>query len=242
MENTDIAYALTTLQISPIELLFITILSLIGGSIHEYIVNTKGNKKESKTKIAMNLLMSTVISNIICITINPYIMRYLSIRLILLPPLILGLIGPELVVYMIGVKSTGKIFEYVLSFVGITRHGSQSEIPIIGEIDDKPPPQSGKDIVENELKSIETLDHDEIIIHTLDINSEYLLNKLNKLLNQYINDSKNIQHDYSSIINEIEELKKMTISVEFVPTNIAIRIAEVLRISKEIEKIWRSEN
>ena len=123
---------ISSLDISIIEITIIFFISLIGSITHEYISIIKNINKLNKLEILISIISSTIIITIVCISINPLIVK-ISPRLILLPPLILSLTGSELIIYLTGFKSSAKLIEYILSFFGINR--SKDNIQDVTEID-----------------------------------------------------------------------------------------------------------
>ena len=123
---------ISSLDISIVEITIIFFISLIGSITHESISIIKNINKLNKLEILISIISSTIIITIVCISINPLIVK-ISPRLILLPPLILSLTGSELIVYLTGFKSSAKLIEYILSFFGINR--SKDNIQDVTEID-----------------------------------------------------------------------------------------------------------
>lgn len=230
MENQTIEDAILAIDISPVEFILITLISLLGGMIHEYVVS-KG-KKHKNQNIYMNLLMSTVISAILCIVLNPYVIQ-LSPRLILLPPLIIGMVGPELVIYMVGLRSSSKVIEYVLSLMGIIKKDNV-EIPKLSDV-------NGDETVDDDDDA--ELSEEEQLLHELDVSSEYLLNKVRTVLHNYIHheDQEEFKKHYSRIRDDIINVKNISSKDEslHIPLETALRIAEILKIYRNLENIYR---
>ena len=130
--NHEFSEIISSLDISIIEITIIFFISLIGSITHESISFVKNINKLNKLEMLISIISSTIIITIVCISINPLIVK-ISPRLILLPPLILSLTGSELIVYMTGFKSSAKLIEYILSFFGINR--SKDNIQDVTEID-----------------------------------------------------------------------------------------------------------
>lgn len=91
-------------------------LSLLGSCIHEYIFNH--NNKTFFLNI--NLWMSTLIASIISFILDPFILE-ISPRLILLPPLILGLSGMDLIKHLSTVQGSLEVFKELFGFIGIKK-------------------------------------------------------------------------------------------------------------------------
>lgn len=113
--------------LSVLEILLLFVVSYIGTIIHEYIFIP------GKTKFIKNIrVWLTVIMNfIICYSINPYIID-LNPRLILLPPLVLGLLGNELAIRLGTIKGSTSFIEYILGFFGIKNKLTKEERESLG--------------------------------------------------------------------------------------------------------------
>lgn len=113
--------------VSVLEIILLLIVSYIGTIIHEYIFIP------GKTKFVKNIrVWLTVIMNfIICYSINPYIVDF-NPRLILLPPLILGLLGNELALRLGTIKGSTSFIEYILGFFGIKNKLNKEERESLG--------------------------------------------------------------------------------------------------------------
>lgn len=113
--------------VSILEIFLLLVVSYIGTIIHEYIFIP------GKTKFIKNIrVWLTVIMNfIICYSINPYIVE-INPRLILLPPLVLGLLGNELAVRLGTIKGSTSFIEYILGFFGIKNKLNKEERQNLG--------------------------------------------------------------------------------------------------------------
>lgn len=99
------------------ELAPIVFVSFIGSCIHEYVFKLQ---HQQRFVFNLNIWISTIVTSIICFVIDPWIMDFNS-RLIFLPPLIIGLSGMDLITKLSTLKGSIKIFEIVLSFIGLNR-------------------------------------------------------------------------------------------------------------------------
>ena len=125
MIEADVEKSILSLGISPLEVIFISVISLIGSLIHRYIINSDDYENDNKLDIVIDSFIIVTIDTVICISIDQFIVS-ISPRLILLPPLLLGLIGKELIEYMSVLSSAFKLIEYILSFIGIHRKNAKA--------------------------------------------------------------------------------------------------------------------
>lgn len=105
------------------ELTPIICITLICSCIHEYIFRTNEHYTFLTNK---KIWISTFVTSIICFVLDPWIVDF-NPRLALLPPLILGLSGMDLVNRLSTVKGNMTIIEYILSFVGIDRKDTSTD-------------------------------------------------------------------------------------------------------------------
>lgn len=101
-------------------------LSFLGSCIHEYTFN-HNNQVFFRN---INLWMSTLIAAIISFIIDPFVLE-VSPRLILLPPLILGLSGMDLIIHLSTVKGSLEVLKEIFGFIGIkknTRDSSDNQV------------------------------------------------------------------------------------------------------------------
>lgn len=169
--------------LSVLEIFLLLVVSYIGTIIHEYIFIP------GKTKFIKNIrVWLTVIMNfIICYSINPYIID-LNPRLILLPPLVLGLLGNELAVRLGTIKGSTSFIEYILGFFGIKNKLSKDERETLGvnEHREMPKPILHKD--EENSNTDEKVD-------TVDKKQEDVETKLKKEEKDIVTENKNSKID-----------------------------------------------
>ena len=106
-------------DISIIEILITTISAFIGSFAHEYL-----SFLSSGTRVTLNrwviIIISMVIDVFISLSLNPLIV-VISPRLILLHPLLIGLLGTELITRLSTIGGSFSLLEYILGFFKITR-------------------------------------------------------------------------------------------------------------------------
>lgn len=109
--------------LSLLEIFLTLIVAFVGAAVHEYVF-TPG-----KTVLIKNAhIWATVsVDFIICYSINPYVVS-LNPRLVLLPPLVIGLLGNELAIRMGTIKGSTSLIEYILGWFHIKRNSTNDEI------------------------------------------------------------------------------------------------------------------
>ena len=242
---------ISSLDISIIEITIIFFISLIGSITHEYISIIKNINKLNKLEILISIISSTIIITIVCISINPLIVK-ISPRLILLPPLILSLTGSELIIYLTGFKSSAKLIEYILSFFGINR--SKDNIQDVTEIDgvlnsdqkiiqkEKEPEKDKKEEVEDsddddddEENNISKQDEEDLI-NEIKETYIYLLNLKEKYDNQELSNHDFIWN-FMKVEESIENIKFKILEIKTVNPIILLKFTDIIRLQADLNVI-----
>lgn len=98
------------LEITLLELLLCGTISLFGSSIHVLCFKYKNNTKHSIRRLISEILTNAIVDTFISIATAPFVMA-ISPRLILIPPLILGLLGSDFVKLLTSINGIFSIFE-----------------------------------------------------------------------------------------------------------------------------------
>lgn len=243
---------ISSLDISIIEITIIFFISLIGSITHESISIIKNINKLNKLEILISIISSTIIITIVCISINPLIVK-ISPRLILLPPLILSLTGSELIIYLTGFKSSAKLIEYILSFFGINR--SKDNIQDVTEIDgvlnsDQKIIQKEKELEKDEKKEVEDIDDDddeenniskqdeEDLINEIKETYIYLLNLKEKYDNQELSNHDFIWN-FMKVEESIENIKFKILEIKTVNPIILLKFTDIIRLQADLNVIFK---
>lgn len=208
---------MSDINISIIEILLISTIAFIGAFIHEYISFIKKGKRVT-LMIWFNIFVTVIIDIIISVSINPFIIS-INPRLMLLPPLIIGLLGTELAMKLSTINGSTSFIEYILGFLKIKRADTTST-----------PTNNLYDDYDN--SSID----DEII----KINAQMEL-----ILQEYesTEDYEKFIELYKSIKSKSFKIKE-TIDTEYskdsIPLNIALKMSEMIKLEISLDKIYNS--
>ena len=220
-------FTLETLGVSTLELILIIVISFIASIMHEYMISIKRFHIEDKIEIINNIIMTVLIDTIICIAIDPLV-AMVSHRLILIPPLILGLIGPQLLYYFSGISSTAKLIRYILSTLGIKKFDKEVDID---ELEHQVEEKKKKEQEEAERLEKERKDQ---------IDSDLLLKRIDKLILAYVNekiDKSQFVIEYRSIDIATSSFKE-SVSGKDVPIHTAMKLAEIIRNKEFLDKTF----
>jgi len=220
-------FTLETLGVSTLELILIIVISFIASIMHEYMISIKRFHIEDKIEIINNIIMTVLIDTIICIAIDPLV-AMVSHRLILIPPLILGLIGPQLLYYFSGISSTAKLIRYILSTLGIKKFDKEVDID---ELEHQVEEKKKKEQEEAERLEKERKDQ---------VDSDLLLKRIDKLILAYVNekiDKSQFVIEYRSIDIATSSFKE-SVSGKDVPIHTAMKLAEIIRNKEFLDKTF----
>ena len=243
---------ISSLDISIIEITIIFFISLIGSITHEYISIIKNINKLNRLEILISIISSTIIITIVCISINPLIVK-ISPRLILLPPLILSLTGSELIIYLTGFKSSAKLIEYILSFFNINR--SKDNIQDVTEIDgvlnpDQKIIQKEEEPEKDEKEEVEDNDEDDDVENNISKQDEedlineiketyiYLLNLKEKYDNQELSNHDFIWN-FMKVEESIENIKFKILEIKAVNPIILLKFTDIIRLQADLNVIFK---
>lgn len=214
-------------EIELIEILLIIGVSFIGACVHEYIFRSSSTTYRNFFKNS-NIWISTLISSILCFIIDPWITAF-NPRLILLPPLIFGLAGMDLVMRLVTLKGSTSIIEYILGFLGV--HNSKEDNNY--GVPDANPSTSPQEETTNEVLDNSQFEQLERLVD----NNFDAINNL--IVRYYIHHDRTIFiHEYSHIKHNLQLLQRALISYQIIPIFITIKISEILKKEIEIDTIY----
>ena len=191
-----------------------SIIAFIGAFIHEYISFIRRGKRIT-IMVWLNIFVTVIIDLIISISINPFVAK-IHPRLVLLPPLLIGLLGTELAIRLSTIGGSTSLIEYILGFLKIKRADTT---------------QTPKDNVPTVDDSLD----DEIV--KISAKMELLLTEYYREKNEelFLSVYKSLKEDSINMKNEI---KKRLESEELIPLPIALKLSEMLKIEIVLDKIY----
>lgn len=131
------------------EIIMIFVVSLIGANIREYLFAKKGHR----FFLSPQMWISTIISTFVCYCIDPWVIS-VSPRLVLLPPLILGLAGIDIAIKLSSLKGITSLIEWVIGFFGIQNAGNENGDKGIKDEEEKEEEKKEEQPQENDMMSI----------------------------------------------------------------------------------------
>ena len=216
------------ISIPPTEIILITVISFIGSLMHEYIVSVKRDHIRKFTVLSINIFITVLIDVIICISINQLILD-ISPRLVLLPPLIIGLVGKEFVETLTTLKASSRLIAFLFSLFGIgNNEGIQS--------DDK------EETKESEEEHVPTEAEKQEKIKRFEEYTEKVLNAMNSLIagrvNNSIDDTKFIIK-YKQLKINVKIIKQQVETDNIVSVEEALKVSEIVKNEEYLDGLYR---
>lgn len=226
------------LEITLLEVLLCGTISIFGSSIHVLCFKKRNKPKHSireLRELISEILTNAIVDTFISIAAAPFVMD-ISPRLILIPPLILGLLGSDFIKLLTSINGIFSLFEKIFHLYN-SSHTNKEE----------------KSKSTNDSSSIEGIDaninidinknnHNNDLIRKLIISaSETLINEMdNDIRNYYSNKDAiafyilylEIDKGYNNVRDTIEKL-------EYVPIEVYIKIMDLVKKKSEFEQFYK---
>lgn len=227
-----------------IEILLILVVSFIGATIHEYVFRCEGSRNFFKNP---NIWISTVVSSIICYTINPLISSF-SPRLMLLPPLLFGMTGMNLVKRLTTPEGSSSLIEYILGFFGITNQKTEGPYGIPPATQNQPEENLSEEESSTRQETqpftipntvLQTLPSFESLMN-LDNMVQSVLNTSSTLITDYYihRDKEDFLRRYPIVKRNMDMLKNHVLSHQFVPISTALKMSEILKKDETLLNLY----
>jgi len=226
------------------EILLVLGVSFVGATIHEYVFQSEDHRPFFKNP---NIWVSTVVSSIICYTINPLISDF-NPRLMLLPPLLLGMTGMDLVKRLATPEGSSSLIEYILGFFGVTNkktEGSYGVPPTQAQEEESPEPEEGPS-TNQETQQLVLSNHALPVLPSfeslmnLDNMVQDVLDKTSSLIMNYYaqRDKEAFLRGYTSVKANMETLKTHVLAHQFVPITTALKMSEILKKDEKLMQLY----
>lgn len=231
-----------------LEILLVLGVSFVGASVHEYVFRSEGNRVILRNP---NVWVSTIVSSIICYAVDPWVAT-INPRLMLLPPLLLGMAGMDLVRRLSTVEGSSSIIEYILGFFGITNKKTEGPygVPTKEKEEEETPPSPPQPIHNPRQEEAPVNIHYDAVLPTSNFEQLMSLDQMvhavldsicNLAVDYYIHhDRGNFLRGYYVIKANIEIMHNNMKSYHVIPISTALKLSEVLKKELELESIYRS--
>jgi len=225
------------LEITLLELLLCGTISLFGSSIHVLCFKYKNNTKHSIRELISEILTNAIVDTFISIATAPFVMA-ISPRLILIPPLILGLLGSDFIKLLTSVNGIFSLFEKLFHLYNSSHPNKEEESKSTNDNDSSSIEGIGAKINIDINKN----NHNNDLIRNLIINtSDALVNEMDIGINNYYSNKDaiafytlylEIDKGYNNVRDTIEKL-------EYVPVEVYIKIMDLVKKKSEFEQFYK---
>lgn len=223
------------LEITLLELLLCGTISLFGSSIHVLCFKYKNNTKHSIRELISEILTNAIVDTFISIATAPFVMA-ISPRLILIPPLILGLLGSDFIKLLTSVNGIFSLFEKLFRLYNSSHPNKEEESKSTND-------SSSIEGIDANIKiDINKNNHNNDLIRNLIINtSDALVNEMDIGINNYYSNKDaiafytlylEIDKGYNNVRDTIEKL-------EYVPVEVYIKIMDLVKKKSEFEQFYK---
>lgn len=223
------------LEITLLELLLCGTISLFGSSIHVLCFKYKNNTKHSIRELISEILTNAIVDTFISIAASPFVMT-ISPRLILIPPLILGLLGSDFIKLLTSVNGIFSLFEKLFRLYNSSHTNKEEESKSTNDSN------SIEGIDANINIDINKNNHNNDLIRNLIINtSDSLVSEMDIGINNYYSNKDaiafytlylEIDKGYNNVRGTIEKL-------EYVPVEVYIKIMDLVKKKSEFEQFYK---
>lgn len=226
------------LEITLLEVLLCGTISIFGSSIHVLCFKKRNKSKHSireLRELISEILTNAIVDTFISIAAAPFVMA-ISPRLILIPPLILGLLGSDFIKLLTSINGIFSLFEKIFHLYNSSHPNKEEESKSTNDS------SSIEGVSANINIDINKNNHNNDLIRKLIINaSDSLVNEMdNDISNYYSNKDAiafyisylEIDKGYNNVRDTIEKL-------EYVPVEVYIKIMDLVKKKSEFEQFYK---
>lgn len=225
------------LEITLLELLLCGTISLFGSSIHVLCFKMKNGSKHSIRELISEILTNAIIDTFISIATAPFVMQ-ISPRLILIPPLILGLLGSDFIKLLTSINGIFSIFERLFKLYNNNPFRPNKEEESKSTNDSSSTERIGANI---NIDINKNNHNNDLICNLIISTSNTLINEMDIAISNYYSNKDaitfytsylEIDKGYNNVRDTIEEL-------ECVPVGVYSKIIDLVKKKSEFEQFYK---
>ena len=225
------------LEITLLELLLCGTISLFGSSIHVLCFKMKNGSKHSIRELISEILTNAIIDTFISIATAPFVMQ-ISPRLILIPPLILGLLGSDFIKLLTSINGIFSIFEKLFKLYNHNPFRPNKEEESKSTNDSSSTERIGTNI---NIDINKNNHNNDLICNLIISTSNTLINEMDIAISNYYYNKDGItfytsyleiDKGYNNVRDTIEEL-------ECVPVGVYTKIIDLVKKKSEFEQFYK---
>ena len=224
------------LEITLLELLLCGTISLFGSSIHVLCFKYKNNTKHSIRELISEILTNAIVDTFISIATAPFVMA-ISPRLILIPPLILGLLGSDFIKLLTSVNGIFSLFEKLFRLYNSSHSNKEEESTKDSSSIEGIDANINIDINKNNHNK-----HNDCLICNLIIStSDALVNEMDIGINNYYSNKDAIAFYtlYLEIDKGYNNVRDTIVKLEYVPVEVYTEIMDLVKKKSEFEQFYK---
>lgn len=223
------------LEITLLELLLCGTISLFGSSIHVLCFKYKNNTKHSIRELISEIITNAIVDTFISIATAPFVMA-ISPRLILIPPLILGLLGSDFIKLLTSVNGIFSLFEKLFRLYNSSHPNKEEESKSTND-------SSSIEGIDANIKiDINKNNHNNDLIRNLIIStSDALVNEMDIGINNYYSNKDAIAFYtlYLEIDKGYNNVRDTIVKLEYVPVEVYSEIMDLVKKKSEFEQFYK---
>lgn len=225
------------LEITLLELLLCGTISLFGSSIYVLCFKMKNGSKHSIRELISEILTNAIIDTFISIATAPFVMQ-ISPRLILIPPLILGLLGSDFIKLLTSINGIFSIFERLFKLYNHNPFRLNKEEDSKSTNDSSSTERIGANI---NIDINKNNHNNDLICNLIISTSNTLINEMDIAISNYYSNKDaitfytsylEIDKGYNNVRDTVEEL-------ECVPVEVYSKIIDLVKKKSEFEQFYK---
>ena len=226
------------LEVTLLEVLICGIVSLFGSSVRVLCFKGNSKTKHSIKQIVSEILTNAIIDTFISIAASPFVMA-ISPRLIIIPPLILGLLGSDFIKLLTSINGVFSILEKLFHLYN-SSHSHKEE----DQSNNSSPTQGEGTNINIDIgnKNNHHNNNDNLICKLIKSTSDALISEMDiGIRNYYVDDDPltfytlylEIDKGYNDVKDTIEKL-------ECVPVDVYTKIMRLVKKKSEFEQFYKN--
>lgn len=225
------------------EILMIFLVSLIGANIREYLFYKDDNTRFFRSP---RMWISTFVSTLICYCIDPWVIE-VSPRLVLLPPLILGLAGIDIVQKLSTIKGITALIEWGVGFLGISNASSDNEDKGIKE-EPKKEEEKKEEPATQEETNMMTIPISAVVTPTINFSQlknldDMVVSVLDSICNLLVayyatKDTETFLKGYFIIMKNKDIMDNTVREMQVIHSATALKLSEIVKKEIELKRVY----
>lgn len=226
------------LEITLLELLLCGTISLFGSSIHVLCFKYKNNTKHSIRRLISEILTNAIVDTFISIATAPFVMA-ISPRLILIPPLILGLLGSDFIKLLTSVNGIFSLFEKLFRLYNSSHSNKEEESKSTNDSSSIEGIDANINIDIN--KNNNNKHNDYLICNLIISTSDALVSEMDIGINNYYSNKDAIAFYtlYLEIDKGYNNVRDTIVKLEYVPVEVYSEIMDLVKKKSEFEQFYK---